>query len=64
MGIELVLSIFAEVVALLSLLMRLGGYVVNKIGASDRYETLHVTPPDRSPGFNANLVADQSEPLS
>jgi kynurenine 3-monooxygenase len=62
MGIELVLSIFAEVVALLSLFKRLGGYFVHKIATND--ETLHVTPPDRSPGFNANLVADQSEPLS
>jgi len=64
MGIDLILSIFAEMMALLGLFRRIGGFIIAKISTSERYQTLHLTPPTDSPGFNANLVPDQSEPLS
>jgi kynurenine 3-monooxygenase len=63
MGLELLLSIFAEVMSLLGLIRNFAGYLRKKI-STNRYQTLNLKPSSPSRAFNANLVTDQSEPLS
>ena len=63
LGLDLLLSVFAEVMALLGFFRQLAAYFIEKLSAN-RHQTLHLKPSSPSPGFNANLVTDQSEPLS
>jgi kynurenine 3-monooxygenase len=63
LGVDLVLSVVAEVMILFNVISNFKTYLGKKI-SRDRYQTLQLKPSSPARGFNANLVPDQSEPLS